>query len=168
MKFVERDKRVNKDSRCISIFDPLPLVSTSGVVEARNTRFEWQLREGKERERGGEGNFYAARFYDVQTLHGRLYPWKSRIPWIYAWKCDNHVFNSLAVRNWIINRSLFFSETVSVKYTHFIAVSSTRVINKERKDSNRAISSFLFKRILSKYLHILISPQNPPSRQLIE
>lgn len=139
------------------------------IDEWRRRGKKHSIRVATARRKGGEGegNFYAARFYDVQTLHGRLYPWKSRIPWIYAWKCDNHVFNSLAVRNWIINRSLFFSETVSVKYTHFIAVSSTRVINKERKDSNRAISSFLFKRILSKYLHTLIPPQNPPSRQLI-
>lgn len=165
MKFVERDKQVNKDSRCISI---TPSPSYRRVASSRQETLDSSGNCAKERSEREEGNFYAARFYDVQTLHGRLYPWKSRIPWIYAWKCDNHVFNSLAVRNWIINRSLFFSETVSVKYTHFIAVSSTRVINKERKDSNRAISSFLFKRTLSKYLDILISPQNPPSRQLIE
>lgn len=65
---MERDKRVNKDSRCISIFDPLPLVSTSGVVEARNTRFEWQLREGKEEE--GRGIFTQRAFMTFKLSTG--------------------------------------------------------------------------------------------------
>lgn len=78
-----KEFRFNRLHR-ISIFIPLVRSCVHRVVEARNTRFECWRRK--------TGNFYG--FYDAPTLHGRLWPWKSPIPWIYAWKCDNHEFNS--------------------------------------------------------------------------